>query len=59
MAAEKLETEIRQDQISDAVLDLIAAKGISELGIAKLADRDGEFNVTVTRRVLGNYSREF
>jgi hypothetical protein len=58
MAAEKLETEIRQDQISDAV-NLIAAKGISELGIAKLADRDGEFDVTVTRRVLGNYSREF
>jgi len=41
MAAEKLETEIRQDQITNAALGLIAAKGVTELSMAKLADRVG------------------
>jgi AcrR family transcriptional regulator len=41
MAADKLETEIRQEQITTAALGLIAAKGVSEFNMAKLAERVG------------------
>jgi AcrR family transcriptional regulator len=41
MAAEKLETEIRQDQITTAAFGLIAAKGVAEFSMARLADRVG------------------
>lgn len=41
MATEKLETGIRQDQITQAALGLVAAKGVAELSIAGVARRVG------------------
>lgn len=41
MATEKLETEIRQEQITQAALGLVAAKGVAELSIAGVARRVG------------------
>lgn len=41
MAAEKLETGIRQEQIINAALALIGAKGVAELSIAGVARRVG------------------
>lgn len=41
MRARKIETEIRQEQIVAAALELIAAEGISALSIAGIAERVG------------------
>jgi AcrR family transcriptional regulator len=41
MATERLETDIRQDQITQAALGLVAAKGVAELSIAGVARRVG------------------
>lgn len=41
MSALKLDTEIRQEQITQAVLSLIASDGLKELSVAKVAHRVG------------------
>jgi AcrR family transcriptional regulator len=41
MATEKLETQIRQEQITKAALGLVAAKGLAALSIAGVARRVG------------------
>lgn len=41
MALEKLETEIRQEQIAKAAIALIASKGVRELNMAEVAKRVG------------------
>ena len=41
MATEKLETEVRQQQIAQAALALVAAKGVAELSMAGVAQRLG------------------
>jgi AcrR family transcriptional regulator len=41
MRAEKLTTEVRQDQIAEAALQLIAAEGVSGLSLAGIARRVG------------------
>lgn len=41
MALEKLETEVRQEQIAKAAMALIASKGVRELNMAEVARRVG------------------
>ena len=41
MRAQKTETELRQEQIIEAVLELIGTGGINALSIAGIADRVG------------------
>ncbi len=41
MATEKLDTQIRQEQIAQAALDLIAAHGLRKLSVAAVARRVG------------------
>ncbi len=41
MAAQKMDTEIRQEQIAQAALDLVESQGIQALSIAKVAARVG------------------
>ncbi len=41
MAREKLDTEIRQEQIAQAALSLIASRGIKGLSVAAVARRVG------------------
>ena len=41
MAAEKLDTEIRQDQIAAAALEVLGARGVGELSMADIARRVG------------------
>ncbi len=41
MSAEKLDTEIRQEQIAEAALDLVASHGVGRLSVAAVARRVG------------------
>lgn len=41
MSAEKLDTDVRQEQIAQAALELVAAKGIKGLSVAAVARRIG------------------
>lgn len=41
MRAPKINTEIRQEQIAEAAIDLIAAEGVNALSIAGIAERVG------------------
>ena len=41
MRAPKINTEIRQEQIAEAAIELIAAEGVNSLSIAGIAERVG------------------
>ena len=41
MRAPKVNTEIRQEQIAEAAIELIAAEGVNSLSIAGIAERVG------------------
>jgi len=53
MAVEKLGTEIRQDQISEAALEMLGTRAVSELGMADIARRVGLVPSAIYRHFRG------
>jgi len=53
MAAEKLDTEIRQDQIAVAALEMLGTRGIRELSMADIARRVGLVPSAIYRHFRG------
>jgi len=53
MAAEKLDTEIRQDQIAEAALEMLGTRGVSELSMADIARRVGLVPSAIYRHFRG------
>lgn len=53
MAAEKLKTEVRQEQIAEAALDMLGTRGIGELGMADIARRVGLAPSAIYRHFRG------
>ena len=53
MAAEKLDTEIRQDQIAEAALEMLGTRGVSELSMSDIARRVGLVPSAIYRHFRG------
>ena len=53
MAAEKLDTEIRQDQIAGAALEMLGTRGVHELSMADIARRVGLVPSAIYRHFRG------
>ncbi len=53
MATEKLDTEIRQDQIAGAALEMLGARGVHELSMADIARRVGLVPSAIYRHFRG------
>lgn len=53
MAAEKLDTEVRQEQIAEAALEMLATRGVSELSMADIARRVGLVPSAIYRHFRG------
>lgn len=53
MAAEKLNTEIRREQIAEAALEMLGTRGIGELGMADIARRVGLVPSAIYRHFRG------
>jgi len=53
VAAERLDTEIRQDQIAEAALEMLGTRGVGELSIADIARRVGLVPSAIYRHFRG------